>query len=184
MDFSRQELTSTDVKFWRLKSIPALYGFGYLCLRLHLLKKCSFYSIYIQHNQNNVFYTIWCNSADEKWNESGFMPLLCTYRLNWARRTSWGWWDEPDDTALQTQDIEIRTMEVWGRARHLSVAEAPHNTEFYEWMGKKHFGFFQTTETGKRTPNSSVKGSCANHYSRAPAQLCGGDECFFENNHN
>ena len=29
----------------------------------------------------------------------------------------------------------------------------PHNTEFYEWMGKKHFGFIQTTETGKRTPN-------------------------------
>ena len=38
-----------------------------------------------------------------KWNESGFRPLLCTCRLNWARRTSWGWWDEWDDTALQTQ---------------------------------------------------------------------------------
>ena len=25
-----------------------------------------------------------------KWNESGSRPLLCTYRLNWARRTSWG----------------------------------------------------------------------------------------------
>ena len=25
-----------------------------------------------------------------KWNESGFRPPLCTYRLNWARRTSWG----------------------------------------------------------------------------------------------
>ena len=24
-----------------------------------------------------------------KWNESGFRPPLCTYRLNWARRTSW-----------------------------------------------------------------------------------------------
>ena len=30
----------------------------------------------------------------KKWNESGFRPLLCTYRLNWARRTSWGWWDD------------------------------------------------------------------------------------------
>ena len=29
-----------------------------------------------------------------KWNQSGFRPLLCTYGLNWARRTSWGWWDE------------------------------------------------------------------------------------------
>ena len=36
-----------------------------------------------------------------------FMPPLCTYRLNWARRTSWGWWDECDNTALQTQDSKI-----------------------------------------------------------------------------
>ena len=41
-----------------------------------------------------------------KWNESGFRPLLCTYRLNWARRTSWGWWDELDVTALQTQVLK------------------------------------------------------------------------------
>ena len=26
-----------------------------------------------------------------------FRPPLCTYRLNWARRTSWGWWDDWDD---------------------------------------------------------------------------------------
>ena len=44
-----------------------------------------------------------------------------------------------------------------------------HYWVFYEWMGKKHFGFFQTAETGKRTPNSGVKGSGANHYARAPA---------------
>ena len=35
-------------------------------------------------------------------------------------------------------------------------------------MGKKHFGFFHTAETGKRTPNSGVKGSGVNHYPRAP----------------
>ena len=52
----------------------------------------------------------------------------------------------------------------------LSVTEAPHNTEFYTWMGKKHFCFFQTAETGNRTPNPSVKGSGANHYPRAPAR--------------
>ena len=40
----------------------------------------------------------------KKWNESGFRPPLCTYRLNWTRRTSWGWWDDWDDTVLQTQD--------------------------------------------------------------------------------
>ena len=40
-------------------------------------------------------------------NESGFRPPLCTYRLNWARRTSWGWWDDWDDTVLQTQDSKF-----------------------------------------------------------------------------
>ena len=29
-DFSRQNLTSVDVRFWRLKSIPALYEYKYL----------------------------------------------------------------------------------------------------------------------------------------------------------
>ena len=43
-----------------------------------------------------------------KRNESGFRPLLCTYRLNLTRRTSWGWWDERDDTALQTQDSKFK----------------------------------------------------------------------------
>ena len=42
-----------------------------------------------------------------KWNESGFRPPLCTYRLNWARRTSWGWWNDWDDTVLQTQDSKF-----------------------------------------------------------------------------
>ena len=42
-----------------------------------------------------------------KWNESGFKPPLCTFRLNWARSTSWGWWDDWDDTVLQTQDSKF-----------------------------------------------------------------------------
>ena len=44
----------------------------------------------------------------KKWNESGFRPFLCTYRLNWARRTSWGWWYHWDDTVLQTQDSKFK----------------------------------------------------------------------------
>ena len=44
-----------------------------------------------------------------------------------------------------------------------------HNTDFHTWMGKKHFCFFQTAETGNQTRNSGVKGSGANHYPRAPA---------------
>ena len=37
-------------------------------------------------------------------------------------------------------------------------------------MGFTHFCFFQTAETENRTANSSVIGSGANHYPRAPAQ--------------
>ena len=40
-------------------------------------------------------------------------------------------------------------------------------------MGKKQFCFFQTAETGNRTPDSGVKGSGANHYPRAPAPFTG-----------
>ena len=53
-----------------------------------------------------------------KWNESSFRPRLCKYRLNWVRRTSWGWWDEWDDTVLQTQDSKF---EPWR-------SEAEHTT--------------------------------------------------------
>ena len=73
----------------------------------------------------------------------------------------WLRWHCPPDTRF-----EIRALAVWGRARYLSVTEAPHNTDFQTWMGKKHFCFFQTAETGNRTRNSGVKGSGANHYPR------------------
>ena len=84
----------------------------------------------------------------------------------------WLRWHCPPDTGF-----EIRVLAVWGRARYLSVTEAPHNTNFHTWMGKNHFCFFQTAETGNRTPNSGVKGSGANHYPRAPAQIEIGKQC-------
>ena len=76
----------------------------------------------------------------------------------------WLRWHCSPDTGF-----EIRALAVWGRARYLSVTEAPRNTNFHTWMGKKQFYFFQTAETGNRTPDSGVKGSGANHYPRAPA---------------
>ena len=78
----------------------------------------------------------------------------------------WLRWHCPPDTGF-----EIRAMAVWGRARYLSVTEAPHNTNFHTWMGKKQLCFFQNAETGNRTPDYGVKGSGANHYPRAPALL-------------
>ena len=37
-----------------------------------------------------------------------FRPLLWTYRINWARRTTWGWWDKWDHTSLQTRDSKFK----------------------------------------------------------------------------
>ena len=104
-----------------------------------------------------------------KWNESGFRPPLCTYRLNWARRTSWGWWDDWDDTVLQTQDSKF---EPWrSEAEHATSRSRrlPTILTFTRGWGRNIFVSFQTAETGNRTPDSGVKGSDANHYPRAPA---------------
>ena len=106
-----------------------------------------------------------------KWNESGFRPPLCTYRLNWARRTSWGWWDDWDDTVLQTQDSKF---EPWrSEAEHTTSRSRrlPTILTFTRGWGRNIICFFQTAETGNRTPNSGVKGSGANYYPRAPALI-------------
>ena len=104
-----------------------------------------------------------------KWNECGLRPPLCTYRLDWARRTSWGWWDEWDDTALQTQDSKFEPW--WSEAEHATSRSRrlPTILTFTRGWGRNIFCFFQTAVTGNRTPNSGVKGSGANHYPRAPA---------------
>ena len=86
-----------------------------------------------------------------KWNESGFRPPLCTYRLNWARRTFWGWWDDWDDTVLQTQNSKF---EYWrSEAEHATSRSRGLRTilTFTRGWGKNIFCFFQTAETGNRT---------------------------------
>ena len=115
---------------------------------IFFLSHCPWPMLYFFKN-TCVIYNIKClfhrHEAEPTINEMKWIgPLVCTYRLNWARRT---FWHSPPDT-----EFEIQTLEVWGRARYLSVPEAPHNTEFHEWIGEKHFCFFQTAETGKRTP--------------------------------
>ena len=118
-----------------------------------------------------VLYITW------KWNESGFRPPLCTYRLNWARRTSWGWWDDWDDTVLQTQDSKF---EPWrSEAEHATSRSRrlPTILTFTRGWGRNIFCFFQTAETGNWTPDSGVKGSGANHYPRAPAHILHGRHC-------
>ena len=118
---------------------------------------------------SNMWEQIW--TCEMKWNESGFRPPLCTYRLNWARRTSWGWWDDWDDTVLQTQDSKF---EPWrSEAEHATSRSGrlPTILTFTRGWVRNIICFFQTAETGNRTSNSGVKGIGANHYPRAPAHL-------------
>ena len=83
-----------------------------------------------------------------KWNESGFRPPLCTYRLNWARRTSWGWWDDWDDTVLQTQDSKF---EPWrSEAKHATSRSRrlPTILTFTRGWGKNNFVSFKPPRPG------------------------------------
>ena len=106
-----------------------------------------------------------------KWNESDLRPPLCTYRLNWARRSSWGWWDDWDDTVLQTQDSKFEPWRSEGEHATSRSRRLPTILTFTRGWGRNIFCFFQTAETGNRTPNSGMKGSGANHYPRAPPTL-------------
>ena len=79
----------------------------------------------------------------KKWNESGFRPPLCTYRLNWARRTPWGWWDDWDDTVLQTQDSKF---EPWrSEAEHATSRSRrlPTILTFTRGRGRNNFVSFK-----------------------------------------
>ena len=83
-----------------------------------------------------------------KWNESGFRPPLCTYRLNWARRTSWGWWDDWDDTVLQTQDSKF---EHWrSEAEHATSRSRrlPTILTFTRGWGRNNFVSFKPPRPG------------------------------------
>ena len=83
-----------------------------------------------------------------KWNESGFRPPLCTYRLNWARRTSWGWWDDWDDTVLQTQDSKF---EPWrSEAEHATSRSRrlPAILTFTRGWGRNIFVSFKPPRPG------------------------------------
>ena len=104
-------------------------------------------------------------------NESGFRPPLCTYRLNWARRASWGWWDDWDDTVLQTQDSKFAPWRSEAEHATSRSRRLPTILTFTRGWGRNIFCFFQTAETGNRTPNSGVKGNVAYHYPTAPALI-------------
>ena len=89
-----------------------------------------------------------CDNKKWKWNESGFRPPLCTYRLNWARRTSWGWWDDWDDSVLQTQDSKF---EPWrSEAEHATSRSRrlPTILTFTRGWGRNNFVSFKPLRPG------------------------------------
>ena len=137
--------------------------------RLHLHGKFISRRLRISPSWSYHFVSWQLTPLMKKRNESGFRPPLYTHRLKWARRTSWGWWDDWNDTVLQTQDSKF---EPWrSEAEHATSRsrKLPTILTFTRGWGRNNFCFFQTAETGHRTPNSGVKGSGANHYPRAPA---------------
>ena len=83
-----------------------------------------------------------------KWNESGFRPPLCKYRLNWARRTFWGWWDDWYDTVLQTQDSKF---EPWRSEAELATSRSrrlPTILTFTRGWGRNNFVSFKPPRPG------------------------------------
>ena len=97
---------------------------------------------------STVFHVIFQAPSAGKWNESGFRPPLCTYRLNWARRTSWGWWDDWDDTVLQTQDSKF---EPWrSEAEHATSRSRrlPTILTFTRGWGRNIFVSFKPPRPG------------------------------------
>ena len=86
--------------------------------------------------------------SGKKWNESGIRPPLCTHRLNWARRTSWGWWDDWDDTVLQTQNSKF---EPWrSEAEHATSRSRrlPTILTFTRGWGRNIFVSFKPPRPG------------------------------------
>ena len=83
-----------------------------------------------------------------KWNESGFRPPLCTYRLNWARRTSWGWWDDWDDTVLQTQDSKFESWRSEAEHATSRSRRLPTILTFTRGWGRNIFVSFKPPRPG------------------------------------
>ena len=83
-----------------------------------------------------------------KINEAGFRPPLCTYGLNWARGTSWGWWDDRDDTVLRTQDSKFKPWR--SEAEHTTSRSRrfPTILTFPRGWGRNFFCFFKWPRPG------------------------------------
>ena len=116
----------------------------YSCRHIGNISTTSYHQAEQSYSTDDFFYY----TVVQKWNESGFRPPLCTYRLNWARRTSWGWWDDWDDTVLQTQDSKF---EPWrSEAEHATSRSRrlPTILTFTRGWGRNIFVSFKPPRSG------------------------------------
>ena len=94
---------------------------------------------------------------------------LCTCRLNLARRTSWGRWDEWDDTAFQTQDSKFALLRSEAEHPTSRTRRLPTILNIYECAAM--FCFFETWRpewsSNPRTPTFQT--GRFNYCTRAPA---------------
>ena len=90
--------------------------------------------------------------TSRKWNEWGFRPPLCTCRLNWSNRTFWGWWNEWNDTALQTQNSRFEPWRPEAEHATSRSRRLPTILNLYEWAAKKHFITLKWNESGFKPP--------------------------------
>ena len=100
-----------------------------------------------------------------KWNESGSRPLLFTYSLNWARRTTWLWWGEWDNTAFLTQDSKFKPWR----------SEAEHATSrcriFTNGWGRNRFVSFKPQGPGNEPRSLAWKAAVLTTTLGAPPRL-------------
>ena len=101
--------------------------------------------IMIFPNKKSEGQTLCCKM---KWNESGLRPPLCSYRLNWARRTFWGWWDEWDDTVLQTQDSKFKPWRSEAEHATSRSQRLPTILSFTRGWGRNIFVSFKPPRPG------------------------------------
>ena len=119
-------------------------------------------------------------STKVKWNESGFRPPLCTYNLNWARRTSWGWWDDWDDTVLQTQDSKF---EPWrSEAEHATSRSRrlPTILTFTRGWRRNIFVSFKSPRPGTEPRTLAWKAAVLTTTLGPPPQYEGKQHCLLE----
>ena len=107
-------------------------------------------------SQTSLLVKIQTGEKLNDWKNDSFMPPLCAYRLSWARRASWGWWDELDDTVLKKTGFEI-TLRHGGSPRY--------------WIFTSERGRNLNARAGDEPAISDLPSF--NHCTKTPGKNCG-----------